>query len=423
MTLKKILPITTASLLSITSFLQADACAPCCPEVKPIGACKKPFVPATNPCSLGSINPSAEPRLNCARASVTLEGLLWTANLDGLQFAIQNSESSSLASSGVSINNSSAYYDAQLLHPKSQWDYGFRFGLGYVLSHDGWDLQANWTHLRNIANQHVEIDLQFIPDRLYILYSAIVPGPENSKGVSDLSLTPPMLTNPTADNVHARWKLHLELFDLELGREFYTSRYLTLRPHLGLRGVSIRQKYDIDYQGGAFTEMGIVLVDDVDFKNNFWGIGPRGGLNSLWHWSRNCCGDWSFYGNLALSLIYGRFEIEQNENVENTNGIVTNSDLNVLSIQNDFRATRALTDLALGIRFDRDYKDTNTHFALWLGWEQHIAFNMNQWVYYNSFPSTAGHASPTSPSTYTTYSPQEGDLTTQGWTLGLEIDF
>lgn len=81
-----------------------------------------------------------------------------------------------------------------------------------------------------------------------------------------------------------------------------------------------------------------------------------------------------------------------------------------------------MTDLALGLRYDYDCTDSAYHIALWLGWEHHIAFGMNQWAHFSSIVGS-GHSTPTSPSTYTNYAPQDGDLTTQGWTLGFEVDF
>ena len=426
MKLTKLWPLAAASLCSITTTLAANEDAShdaCRPEEIPDGACTRPFVQATNPQMLCVVNPNAKPYVDCARAFVTIEGLLWNAHQDGLEFAIQNLEAPNLASAQVSTTNSSPFYDSTVLYPKSKWDFGFRVGLGYVLNHDGWDLYADWTHFRTTATKHIESDIQIVPFRLYTLYSGIVSGAENAQGVPNL-LSPPVTVNPTVDSIDARWKLHFDVIDLELGREFYTSKYLTLRPHIGLRGASIRQKYDLDYNGGAFTENGIVLLDDVDFKNNFWGIGVRGGLNSLWHWGRSCGGDWSFYGNLALSLLYGHFDIEQNETIENTSGVasITGGDLNVLSTENSYRASRAMTDLALGLRYDYDCTDSAYHIALWLGWEHHIAFGMNQWAYYNSIVG-GSHTVPSSPATYTNYAPQDGDLTTEGWTLGFELDF
>ncbi len=408
-------PLTAASLFSITSALVVA-------DDQSQGACPNPFVGATNPEMLGVINPNARPHIDCARVTFSVEGLYWNAHQDGLEFAIENTEAPNLANNQVSLNHSSAFYNGTLLHPKSKWDFGFRIGLGYDLTHDGWDITADWTHFRTTASKELEADSQTSTSRLYTLYSAIVPGTEVA-GVSNLNSTH-VTVNPTAESAEARWKLHLDIIDLELGREFYTSKYLTLRPHMGLRGASIRQKYDIDYRGGTFTEDALTLHDEIDLTNNFWGIGVRGGLNSMWHWSRGCGGDWSFYGNLALSLVYGHFSIEEYENVEDIIGVdsIPHGTLDVVSTDNSFRASRAMTDLALGLRYDYDCSDSNYHIALWLGWEHHIAFSMNQWARYSSIIGTS-HSSPTSPATYTNYVPQDGDLTTQGWTLGFAIDF
>ena len=431
--LKKVLPLAAASLLSITSLVQADSgmnkngrnCNTNCPDIPAAGECKSPFLPATNPCSLGVINPNAMPHIDCARAIFTAELLYWNAHEDGLEYAISNTEAPNLSTNQVSTFNSSSYYNGDLLNPERKWDYGFRFGLGYVLNHDGWDIDAMWTHFRRNASDDVVADANTTTSRIYTLWSAVVPA------LGDfMQATPSVPLLPIAAEVQTSWRLHLDLIDLELGRSFYTSKYLTLRPHIGLRGASIRQNYDITYLGGSFREgtasAPLNLTDDVVMKDNFWGIGVRGGLNSDWHWSRGCGGDWSFYGNLALSMIYGRFTIEQSENIIDSSGIasIPSGPINILNVENNFRATRAMTDLTLGIRYDYDCCESDYHIALWLGWEHHIAFGMNQWARYTSIPGVAGgHLAPQSPQTYTTYTPEDGDLTTQGWTLGFGLDF
>lgn len=430
--LKKMLPLAAASLLSTTSFLQADACNPCCPEVRPAGECKAPFVPATNPCTLGVINPNARPHINCARVTFSAELLYWNAFEDGLEYAISNTESPNLTNSGVSSLNSTGYYNAEVLNPEKKWDYGFRFGLGYVLTHDGWDIEALWTHFRRNATEEVTADSNTTTARIYTLYSAFT-----AQTGDIINGIPPgsQFLNPIAAEVHTSWRLHLDYIDLELGRSFYTSRYLTLRPHIGLRGANITQKYEITYLGGSFrqgtTSVPLNLTDEVEMENEFRGIGVRGGLNSVWRWSCGCGGDWSFYGNLALSLVYGHFDIEQEESIDDVANnlvvlgqtITSTGSVNVLDVENHFRATRALTDLAIGLRYDYDCCDADYHLALWLGWEHHIAFSMNQWVRYTSWDSATGHANPASPGTYTNYAPENGDLTTQGWVFGFALDF
>ena len=148
------------------------------------------------------------------------------------------------------------------MNPERKWDYGFRFGLGYVLNHDGWDIDAMWTHFRRNASDDVVADANTTTSRIYTLWSAVVPG------AGDFMQTAPAVpTLPIAAEVQTSWRLHLDLIDLELGRSFYTSKYLTLRPHIGLRGASIRQNYDITYLGGSFREgtasSPLNLTDDV----------------------------------------------------------------------------------------------------------------------------------------------------------------
>ncbi len=425
--LKKVLPVAAASFLSITSFLQADACATC-PEVKPMGECKNPFVPATNPCAIGVVNPNARPHVNCARATFSAELLYWNAYEDGLEYAISNTEAPNLASNQISLTHSSSYYNGDVLNIDRKWDYGFRFGLGYVLTHDGWDLEAMWTHYRSNASDDVVADSNTTTARIYTLWSAIAPGATDL-----LNLAPTSLVDPIAAEATTSWRLHLDLIDLELGRAFYTSRYLTLRPHIGLRGASIDQHYDITYLGGSFREAIIAtlplnLTDEISMKDNFRGIGVRGGLNSQWHWSSGCGGDWSFFGNVALSMIYGHFKVTQEEAVIDSNSIdsIPSGPVNILDVENSFRASRAMTDLALGLRYDYDCCDADYHIAVWFAWEHHIAFDMNQWVRYTSTDNVAGtpgHLLPSSPATYTMYAPENGDLTTQGWSVGFSLDF
>ena len=422
--LKKMLPVAAASFLSVTSFLQADACATC-PEVKPMGECKNPFVPATNPCALGVINPNARPHINCARATFSAELLYWNAHEDGLEYAISNTEAPSLSSNQVSLFHSSSYYNGDILNIDRKWDYGFRFGLGYVLTHDGWDLDAIWTHYRTNASDDVVADSNTTTARIYTLWSAIAPGTGDLLNNGNASQG----FDPVCAEATTSWRLHLDLIDLELGRAFYTSRYLTLRPHIGLRGVSIDQGLDITYLGGSFREgtasAPLNLTDDIDMDSTFRGIGVRGGLNSNWHWSSGCGGDWSFFGNIALSMIYGHFKIEQEEAVIDSNAIdsIPSGPVNILDVESTFRASRAMTDLALGLRYDYDCCDADYHIALWFAWEHHIAFDMNQWVRFTTSGNGGGHFSPTSPETYTTYSPENGDLTTQGWSFGFALDF
>ena len=105
--------------------------------------------------------------------------------------------------------------------PHYKWDTGFRLGLDYGLPHDGWNTTLDWTHIRNTA--HASSGGQN-----YNMVNA------PSNGVEP---------RPSLVNSSQHSKLELDLLDLDLGRAFFTSKWLTLRPFAGLRGAWIDQKF------------------------------------------------------------------------------------------------------------------------------------------------------------------------------------
>jgi len=389
--LKKSWLIAASSLLSITSAVSADTGAQSTKGKE----------------SMGIMNPNARPEIDDVRAFVTAEVLFWKVTEDGLAYGSENQEVPVLATAGVSATSSSGFYNAKVRNPDFDWDVGFRVGLGYDLTHDGWDLYAAWTYLRNTSSTHDDADSGSDSERFYTLHSASNGAPKGP--------APANAQRPFYRSAEVKWTVRLNIVDIELGREFYTSRFLTLRPFVGVRAAAFNQTLNVDYRGGTFVEGTSAVLQEIHMKNNFFGVGLRTGLNSQWMFTQ----EWSFYGNAAISLVYGRFEVAQGEfgGEEDVAGSLT-----TLNIEDIFRAARAITDLAFGIRYDHDFETSNYHLALWLGWEQHIAFNQNQLAHYNSITGTA-YTGPPTPATYTTYVPENGDLTYEGFTLGISFDF
>ena len=153
-------------------------------------------------------NPSVRPRIEGGfDFFLTGDLLYWQANENGLSFAIDNRADSSLINEG------------RFVDPEFKWNWGFRVGLGYNFCHDGWDLYANWTHLISTADRSISNSEN---GELYTIINNTHEAAFNQK--------------TTANSAKAHWELALNVIDLELGREFFTSRWLTLRPHFGLRG-------------------------------------------------------------------------------------------------------------------------------------------------------------------------------------------
>jgi len=329
----------------------------------------------------GMINPNGRPEVrDGADIFITGDALLWQAHEGGLGFAIE----SELAHLDTPLDHSSVE------NPHFKYDWGFRLGAGYNLPHDGWDLYADWTHI-NMRSHHEEAG-------------------EEGEFLWPMWIHP---ASPFSLNVvgeaEARWKMHLNVIDLDMGREFFTSKWLTFRPHFGLRSAWIRQSYDVDYEGiytPAEGNLNPIKVGDeikIDLNNKFWGIGPRFGLDTQWGLGTG----FSLYGNASISLLYGFFSSYFHELDRRLNGI----GVPYAATHNSFRQTTAVSDLQLGLRYDHMFSNDRFHFNIQAGWEHHMFFSQNQFVRFVDNIEKGN------------FVVNQGDLTTQGWTLSARFDF
>ncbi len=77
------------------------------------------------------------------------------------------------------------------------------------------------------------------------------------------------------------------VLDLDFSKSCCFSEPWQLRPVLGLRSAWIDQKFDTEYQG---TWSDVVAFSEEHIKNNFWGIGPKLGVeNTLNLWRGQGC--------------------------------------------------------------------------------------------------------------------------------------
>ena len=260
-----------------------------------------------------------------------------------------------------------------LKDPHFEWDYGFRVGAGWNIPHDHWDLYLNWTHFYTGAQGHVHANQD---EGIFPVWAAPF-GP---------------LGNHFVLRSKAFWKLYLNILDAELGKEYYVGKKLSLRPHLDIRTVWIDQHFTVDYEDPD-------LNDRVEMKQNYWGIGPRVGLDLQW-W---LCWGLSICGNADISLVYGKIRSHQEEEMVGVPGH--------LHYNQHLHITRAITDLGLYLAWDHMFYHDQYHFGLKAGWEEHLFFGQNQLF---RFLDPFFNGSIVS---------NQGDLALQGWTFSARIDF
>ena len=298
---------------------------------------------------------------NSNRLFATGEVLLWKAQQDDLGFAVKSKSTTSIQK-------------GKTKDPKFNWNWGFRVGFGYNIPHDNWDLAGSYTQFQTSTHT---VDTANGGDALFPTWKYDGSG--------------------YATEATAHWRLHLQLGDLELGRAIGVAKWLSIRPHIGIRAAWIYQKYDITYSGGTTVPAGD--TDEVSLRNNFWGIGARFGADSLWGLGKG----FSMFTDGAFSLLSGFFHVHQNEHLEN--GGTTY--INVTSHPN---TVVTILDLAMGFQYDTFFSHKKYHLGVKLGYEFNYLFDQNQFMRFISG----------SPGNFST---SNGDLSLMGVTLGLRFDF
>ena len=322
----------------------------------------------------GMVNPPARPtQKNCWGAYVTVDPLLLEAHENGLGIAVKTKNTTSFFGGHDKVKN-----------PNFNWDWGFRVGLGLNLPHDGWDLYLNWTRFHTNAKRAVNA-----PQGGTLYPVAIHPG----------SVAGALLT---ADKARYHWHLRLNEIDLELGREFFVSKWLTMRPFAGMRTAWIDQRDETTLQG-LHSDPNRPNKRELNRKNNYWGLGIRGGLDTQWGLG---CG-WSIFANYSASLLYGRFSVDVKQYSINALGVRTTN----VDVGNPFRLGRAITDFILGVRYDYMFCNERYHIGIQVGWEQQMFYGQNQFTRF--VDDTAMGA----------FVANQGDLTLQGYSARVRFDF
>lgn len=397
-------------LIAVSSMLSAAknngngaACEPTPPAACNPDACCRTY--CMGPENYG-VNAAVNPRTCNGDWVVNIAGFYWNAHQEGLEYAITND------SQQEGWRDTLSYVNARSEGPKFDWDFGFKVGIGYNTTCDGWDFGVNWTWYQGKANSKVEADTN-----------------DNTIMLAYLSNYGDVNTYPLATDAEAHWKLKLNLVDIELGREFWNSKRVALRPFIGLRYASIQQDYNVKYKGGSFSVRdtgGLIVLDDaqndeIKMDNDFKGFGVRAGLNSVWNLG---CG-WGIYGDLALSMVYGRFDIEVDE--ESRQAASPHAKTNFTEYENSFRASRYMSDLAIGIQWSSLFCDCQYGLTVALGWEHHMFINQNQLYRFNQKIQQFEADNNGTPTQIDVTNPEinqmRGDLDTQGWTLSVTFDF
>ncbi|MBS0603603.1 MAG: hypothetical protein JSS60_01050 [Verrucomicrobia bacterium] len=318
--------------------------------------------------AVGMVNPSSRYQVdNGWNLFLNTEFLWWVAKEDGLYYA-QSDYTGALPGAAPSAK----VFDGHLHKVKPHFRPGFRIGFGGNMAYDEWDIMLNWTWFQSHAR-----------DKTRGLLLTLWGNPTaNAVG---------QLTNG-ADSAHAKWDLHFNVLDLEMGRSFWVGRHFSLRPFLGLRGAWIDQHLNIHYDYITGSE------GRIRAESDFEGGGIRAGLDMRFA----LLGGWSFYGIASASMLYGFYDCDFHEHFESSE---------VAESRDGFHNAASTAQLALGVRWDTYVHKDRYHFGLYAGWEQNIWFGINKM---NHFFHNLSEGN---------LEQMNGDLSLSGGTFGVRFDF
>ena len=256
------------------------------------------------------------------------------------------------------------------------WDVGFRAGIGYSNDRSLWETQLYYTHFSTKTEAHAKV-------------------------VEGEQLVPTFLGNRTASDSlftfnyafgKASWNLAFDIADWDVRRRIPLSQAFMICPSIGLKGGTIKQHiYSKWYNPHLFIIFGPLSATE-NLKNDFAGIGPKGGVDLKWTLGSLI----SLFGDFSGAYLWGKWTIKDHyKNSHGEKAIVTVGKRKFGSPV--FRAF-------LGLMYDHPLRRDQSHLSVQLGYE--IQDWLNQFQIFDN--GTGGNA---------------GDLVLQGVTGRFQFQF
>ncbi len=380
----------TSILLTVASCRQQEEASPCC-EPKPccVPTCCPEIVEdccAVNVCPpTCMVTPNASPRVRDGiDLFVTADFIYWNVREANLEYALSAVDQTAIGASFAGTLNPGNIYA-----PRNKWEPGFKVGLGYNFCHDGWDIYGEYTWLNtNISNSTPVFSSSGNPglyDAYWFINTPLNPDTQGFEGGVAIGML---------SSASAKWHMNFDVVDLELGRSFYTSPRLTLRPHFGLKGTWQKQTMNVDF----FDLLGNNTSTHNGMKN--WGIGVRGGLDTAWHFTR----EFSLIGDFSLTGLWEKLKVKRKDNTFTLGAAIPN--ISYVNISNNYSTVEPILEWMLGLRYEFWTCGDDFHFAFDAAWEVQNWFEQNQFIRMPGCVVT-----------------NSGNLTLQGLTAKVRFDF
>jgi hypothetical protein len=174
----------------------------------------------------------------------------------------------------------------------------------------------------------------------------------------------------------AKWEMHYNMFNLQLGKSYLVSKKLALTPFIGVHGGWIKRDLHTILSNQPFNSSQI----DTHSSVNYWGVGPRLGFNSEWKIGRG----FEVFGNLASALLCGASYDEEITSLATSEGVpIDTSDIftDITKKHGKSRLVPAI-QMMLGLGWNKCFnRSSHDYFVdLRAAWEVNYYWNMQNFL-------------------------------------------
>jgi hypothetical protein len=321
-------------------------------------------------------NPSLFGDKPCIRTFLYGEFFYASLSEEGLAYAIRS--------------NSGSVLSGKFLEPPSPWRPGFRIGFGSHLSHDAWEVRADWTYFRNdiVKTAHAS----FAPPGSSYLIPTFI----------DAESFTQLIGFHSVQEAKEHWVCVFDTLFFALSRSYFLSQQLAIRPEVGLFAAWISQNIDISYRSGG-APVGVVSYQ-TGIENDTWRVGPSVGTKLDWYLRRKL----ALFGGVRAAACYRPLFFRQTQNSVGNSG----GDFRI-SLAEHSRSVQPWLDLQLGLAWRSFIHRSRNFLEIALQYEcQYFWHELASRTLYEQIPVSQDR----------NFS-QFGDLSVQIAALSLRIDF
>jgi hypothetical protein len=309
--------------------------------------------------------------------------LYWVANQNGNAYASTGAAITVPGTSGTPLSNNKGY----LYSPDSRMNPGFRLGGGINIGHDNWDTYAQYTFFFDKGDGKISstnVNAGILPIFAYTPVNSILASTTAYGGATGF-----------VSKASAYWSLRMNNINWEVGKNMSIGQFFFLHPHFGLEASFQKQQFNTYYTVTSPTDFSVTTGSNkVLFEQNFWGVGLRAGVDSIW----KCIDHFSLYFNSALAGLWGQFTTQARS--YDTNVSLSYSDVLIANTTYSPHTMSPVLELALGVQGDWIFEN-QVRLLVKAGYEEQV------WFYQNQHSSTISDTS----------------LVIQGLTINFRVDF